>query len=82
MELRILSPSKERVCQIEWLEINTPAGNLVIQDNHAPLIANITHNSMVKLFTDNTVEEIMVSVGSIKIYNNIVTLLMHDSQSL
>lgn len=80
MELRVLSPTQDRTVNIEWLEINTPAGNLVIQNNHAPFIANILQNSVVKLFAENKVQEISVATGSIKVLNNVVTLLMHDQE--
>lgn len=38
MLLTIMSASSSESHDIIWLEVNTPTGNLVIQEHHAPLI--------------------------------------------
>lgn len=78
MELRILSPKTDKYLTVDWVEINTPAGNMVIQSFHAPLIATILANSTVTACEGKTVHQIPVSVGSVKVAHNVVTLLMHE----
>jgi F0F1-type ATP synthase epsilon subunit len=78
MELRILSPKTDTSLTVDWVEVNTPAGNMVIQSFHAPLIANILSNSTITVCKGKNIQQIPVSVGSIKVAHNVVTLLMHE----
>jgi F0F1-type ATP synthase epsilon subunit len=78
MELRILSPKTHRTLTVDWVEIMTPTGSMVIQSFHAPLIANIVPNSTVIAAQGEQKITINVSIGSVKVALNIVTLLMHE----
>lgn len=78
MELRILSPKTQRTLTVDWVEIMTPTGSMVIQDFHAPLIANIVPNSTVTAAQGEQKISITVLIGSIKVALNTVTLLMHE----
>lgn len=78
MELRILSPKEKKVFTVDWIEITTPAGNMVIQPLHAPFIANIFPNTNVIAAQGEHKITINVSVGSIKVASDTVTLLMHE----
>lgn len=78
MELHILSPKERKIFTIDWLEITTPAGNMIIQPFHAPFIANIFPNSNVIIAQGAHRTTINVSVGSIKVASDTVTLLMHE----
>ena len=78
MELRILSPKTHKTFTVDWVEIMTPTGNMVIQSFHAPLIANILPNSVVIAAQGEQKITFNVSIGSVKVALNIVTLLMHE----
>lgn len=41
MELVLLSAFEEKKFQITWIEINTPAGNRVIQPGHIPILVGL-----------------------------------------
>ena len=45
MKLHIISPYEIKEQTIVWLEINTPVGNMVIQNNHAPMIIELSKNT-------------------------------------
>lgn len=38
MDLTIICPTSKKTYQINWVEINTPKGNFVIQPGHTPMI--------------------------------------------
>jgi F0F1-type ATP synthase epsilon subunit len=42
MELKIISPFSSNAYDIKWIEINTPKGNFVIQNEHAPMILQLS----------------------------------------
>lgn len=51
MQLKIMSTSTCEEHTIIWIEVNTPTGNLVIQDNHAPLITLVSkHQDIIYCF--------------------------------
>ena len=45
MKLSVISPHALVQHTIVWVEINTPVGNMIIQENHAPMVVEITPNS-------------------------------------
>ena len=42
MKLSIIDTEKRVDYDISWVELNTPAGNLVIQKGHAPMIIELS----------------------------------------
>lgn len=42
IQLTIISPTEQEIHEIIWLEINSPAGNFVIQPGHAPMLITLT----------------------------------------
>jgi F0F1-type ATP synthase epsilon subunit len=53
MKLCVISPHGIVYHTIVWAEINTPAGNMVIQENHAPMIVEIQPNSEILFMQPN-----------------------------
>ncbi|MDP3787910.1 MAG: hypothetical protein Q8Q60_01165 [Candidatus Chromulinivorax sp.] len=45
MKFSVISPHGIINHTIVWVEINTPVGNMVIQENHAPMVIEIESNS-------------------------------------
>lgn len=41
MKLSIVDTEKVVVHDVAWVEINTPVGNMVIQDKHVPIIIEL-----------------------------------------
>ncbi|HVW98897.1 MAG TPA: hypothetical protein VHA52_00420 [Candidatus Babeliaceae bacterium] len=44
IELSIISATSKKTLKVTWIEVNTPTGNLVIQEGHTPLITLLSHN--------------------------------------
>lgn len=53
MKLSLISPHSFIEHNIVWVEINTPVGNMVIQENHAPMIVEIEPNSEILFMQQN-----------------------------
>lgn len=41
MKLSIIDTEKKVEHEVYWVELNTPVGNMVIQDNHVPIIVEL-----------------------------------------
>ena len=41
MKLIVVSPQHKHEYDVEWIEAFTPAGNLIIQQGHAPIIMTL-----------------------------------------
>lgn len=42
MKLKIITTQKVVEHEIEWAELNTPVGNMIIQQGHAPMIIELS----------------------------------------
>lgn len=50
MQLSIITSSNQRTMQVEWVELNTVVGNVVIQQGHVPSVLILAPNSTVSYF--------------------------------
>ena len=82
MKLLIISPQHQESYIIEWVEVNTPQGNLVIQPGHAPLIVTlVSHKDITFLLkTGETHSMRLERPGFLEIDRNSVTALINQSQ--
>ena len=77
MELRIISPLEQKKFGITWLEINTPAGNFVIQSDHAPTVLVLEPGKKMTFCLDNGKQEsIMVTQGVVEITREYAMVLL------
>lgn len=42
MKLKIVTTQKTVEHEVDWIELNTPVGNMVIQQGHAPMIIELS----------------------------------------
>jgi F0F1-type ATP synthase epsilon subunit len=77
VKFSVISPHSVVEHTIVWLEINTPAGNLVIQEDHAPMIVEIEQNSEL-LFMEHNGKQISIIVlqGFIHVTRKEIKLLV------
>ena len=79
MFLHISSSLEERNLQIAWIELNTPAGNFVIQPDHAPMVVMLTPMSQVNYRLTTGKEEMKkVRRGVAHVTREGVTLLITE----
>jgi F0F1-type ATP synthase epsilon subunit len=77
MEISIISPVMQRTVTVEWIEVNTPTGNLVIQPGHAPLITMLSARQVCILGLPNGKQESFITGGILKVDRN-KALLIHQ----
>lgn len=79
MNLSILSPKQQRTYKIAWLEITTPAGNFVIQPDHAPMVLTLTPQQPITFgLKSGKQESIMIPRGIVEISRTSALVLMHE----
>lgn len=77
MLLTIVSPTSKKEYEIIWIEINTPTGNLIIQDHHAPLVSLIKKQTEITFcFSTGKQETIFLHTGGIFKVNRLTALLV------
>lgn len=80
MKLTLVSPTYTREIKIAWLEINTDAGNFVIQPGHAPMIVILAHNKRLTYCADTGKQEsIVIQDGIADIARDGATIIINDT---
>jgi F0F1-type ATP synthase epsilon subunit len=80
MQLIIVSPFSKRAVDVEWVELNTPTGNFIIQPEHAPTIVTLTPGQRIIYMTTGGKEEsFIISQAIVQVTRTTVTLLMQDT---
>jgi len=73
----VISPHSIIEHNIVWVEINTPVGNMVIQEGHAPMIVEIEPNSELLFMQPNGKQvSLVVMQGFIHIRPEEIKLLI------
>jgi len=82
MELKIVSPEGIQKHEILWLELNTKAGNFVIQPGHTPMIVSLAEDKeVVFCFTNGKQESFAAQAGVAEITRTSATLLLTQMPS-
>jgi F0F1-type ATP synthase epsilon subunit len=77
MKLEIVSSDAHNSYQVAWLELNTPVGNFIIQQGHAPMILSLTPNKPVTFrLKSGKQQTINVNNGMAKITRESTTLII------
>jgi F0F1-type ATP synthase epsilon subunit len=79
MELQIVSPKQHRVLNVLWVDLNTPLGNMIIQELHQPMVLSLVPGKPFTFAVDNTtVEAIAIKIGIVEITRSRVTLILNE----
>lgn len=57
MKLSIIDTEKTVEYNVKWVELNTPAGNMVIQEQHAPIIIELASGKKLLFELDNGMQQ-------------------------
>lgn len=77
MQLHIVSPEKQQTIEVAWVELNTPSGNYIIQQGHAPMALALSPKQQLVFAHKNGKEEIiMVERGIAEITRTQVIILL------
>jgi len=80
MELSIITPNETADYVIEWIELNTPTGNIVIQPGHTPMILILESDKPAVFRLENgTQESITVRQGIADIRRDRATLVINET---
>ena len=78
MKLTILHPYESKEYAIAWLEVNTSAGNFVLQRGHAPMILVLAeHQPITFCLQSGKQERITVQGGILKIDRDEATIVVN-----
>lgn len=78
MVVSILTPSASDRYDVTWLEINLHDGSLIVQENHAPMIAPLLNASEIVLnLQDGKRMTVSVAHGIVHIQRTAVTFLLY-----
>ena len=81
MELTLVTPLRKQTYAIVWLEINTPAGNFVIQPGHVPTVLTLSPQEKITFcLTNGKHESIMIKQGIAHITRDSATMLINENE--
>jgi F0F1-type ATP synthase epsilon subunit len=79
MQLTITSPAEQQTLKAAWFEIDTPAGNFVIQAGHTPTILTLLPKSTITIRLKNGKQEtINAHSGIVHVTRKSSTIILGD----
>jgi F0F1-type ATP synthase epsilon subunit len=76
MELIIRSPTTVLTKNVEWIEIITSQGSLVIQNGHAPFIALVVSQDFILQTTEGIIETFKIPLSIMEVTRKSISLLL------
>ena len=77
MKLKIIGPEGTQIHEILWVELNTKAGNFVIQPGHHPMVVSLDENKEVAFCLKTGKQSSFSPPGGVaEITRNSITLLL------
>lgn len=77
MKLQIITTQKISEHEIDWIELNTPAGNMVIEQGHAPMIIELSSGfELMYQLQNGATESMMVVQGVVHVTRQDVKILL------
>lgn len=64
MKLKVITTKRVIEHDVDWVELNTPVGNMVIQEGHAPIMIELMQgNELLFQISGGPVESILIVQG-------------------
>lgn len=80
MQLHIIGVDQKEEFNVLWVELQTCAGNFIIQPEHAPMIVQMQPKSQIRFCLDNSKQKtIDIVSGLAHVTRDLVTILIHNS---
>jgi len=77
MKLQIITSQKTTEFDVDWVECNTPVGNMVIQEGHVPMIVELCSGyEFLYQLKHGSLESIMIIQGVAHVTRTGVTILL------
>lgn len=77
MLISIKSPAQSVAKQVDWLEIHTSNGSMVILPGHAPMVVALKPNSQITMMINGTKHQEQILQGIAHVTREGVTLLLN-----
>jgi F0F1-type ATP synthase epsilon subunit len=79
MNLKILGPTTKKTITVEWIDVQTTEGSMVILPGHAPLTLQLAHNTPVSLgLPGGAVNSIPIADGILAVDRHQATIILDD----
>jgi F0F1-type ATP synthase epsilon subunit len=79
MHLQIISPLRTLAYEIVWIDLQTDAGNFVIQSGHAPMILVLAPHKEIQFRLKNGKDEtLIIPQGVAEITREHITLIINE----
>lgn len=83
MKLWLITPFFKKNIEIKWLELNTPHGNLVVLQGHAPTIRILSTDKKITYGLPNGKQQSYITHrGIAKINRESITLILDNMEEL
>lgn len=77
MKLKIITTQKSIEHEVDWVELQTPSGNIMVQHGHVPVVIELRSGHELEYqITDGRVESILIIQGVAHIQRFQVTVLL------
>ena len=79
LDLIIIGAITKKNISVFWLEVQTPTGNLVIQEGHASMIIVLSRNQKITFaLNDITTESMLLRGGLLEIRRTSATIIIDE----
>ena len=79
MVFSLISPTSSKKINVDWLEVQTDTGSLVIKNGHAPMIVILAPNREISIGLENGSTTLMTIAGGIlEVDRTTATLLLSN----
>lgn len=77
MKLKIVTTQRVIEHEVSWVELNTPAGNMIIQQGHAPMMIELqSGHELLYQKVDSSQDSIMIVQGVAHIMRHEIKILL------
>ncbi|MBP9765397.1 hypothetical protein KBD08_03615 [Candidatus Babeliales bacterium] len=77
MKLKIITTKKITHYDVDWVELNTPVGNMIVQENHVPMVVELAAGKeFLYQVTGGTIESFAVLQGVAHVARTEVKILL------
>lgn len=77
MQLQLVTPKKQETFTIEWIELQTTTGSIIIQPGHAPLICSLKPASIIRFAAPELITREVI-MGFAQVDRSSVMLLLDE----
>jgi F0F1-type ATP synthase epsilon subunit len=79
MNLTVLTPKEKKTFYISWIEVETTAGNFVIQKDHVPtILALLAHQPITICLSNGKIDSFSSPGGILEIQRDTALLLLNE----